>query len=165
MNDIIKSQRLIDKYSDIIYRIAIRRLRNKEDAKDVVQEVLMKYVATIYKGKVFETQDDERYWMIRVAINTCNSMKRRLKCRRNYKMDINIIDPSDKPNDEILELLDVLSPKYRIVFELHYIEDMKISDVSKILNITEDNVKTRLKRARNMVKEYKAKEDKIYEQI
>lgn len=165
MNNLIKSQVLIDKYSDMIYRIAVRRLKNKEDAKDIVQEVLMKYVSAIYKGKEFETKDDEKYWLIRVAINTCNSQVRRLKFKRLLKMELNTITMVDTTSENIIEMMNILSPKYREVFELHYIEDLKVSDVSKILNISEANVKQRLKRARDMIKEYKEKEDKIYEQI
>ena len=165
MNNLIKSQVLVDKYSDMIYRIAVRRLKNKEDAKDIVQEVLMKYISAIYKGKEFETEDNAKYWMIRVAINACNSQARKLKLKNLLKMELNTISMVDTTNESIIEMMSILSPKYREVFELHYIEDLKVSDVSKILNISEASVKQRLKRARDMIKEYKEKEDKIYEQI
>ena len=107
MNNLIKSQVLIDKYSDMIYRIAVRRLKNKEDAKDIVQEVLMKYVSAIYKGKEFETKDDEKYWLIRVAINTCNSQVRRLKFKRLLKMELNTITMVDTTSENIIEMMNI----------------------------------------------------------
>ncbi len=54
----------------------------------------------------------------------------------------------------LYESLKKLKQKYRIVFELFYINGMKISEIANILNISESNVKTRLKRARDKIKKY-----------
>ena len=52
----------------------------------------------------------------------------------------------------LLESIDKLEDKYRIVFELFYLREFKISEISKILKISEPNVKTRLRRAREKLK-------------
>ena len=63
---------ILERYADMVYRLAFARVKNPHDAADVVQEVFLKYVQTAKtKGEEFE-QDEEyrKAWLIRTAINT-----------------------------------------------------------------------------------------------
>ena len=147
------SDNLINKYSDMIYRIAIGYLKNKEDAEDIVQEVFLKYLTYIEKKK-FKDQNHEKYWLIRVAINLCcnelkNSNNKNLVL--SEKSIVNYFNLDEK-NYFILENIEKLEEKYRVVFDLFYLRDLKISEISKILKISEVNVKMRLRRAREKLK-------------
>ena len=145
-------QELINKYSEMIYNIAIRYLKNNEDAEDIVQETFMKYIKHIKKNGDFDTEEHIKYWLVRVALNLCNNELNSAKHNRNVSLfECKKVCYYDSKFD-YNELINKLSGKYRTVFKLFYIEDIKISEISRILCISESNVKTILKRARDKLK-------------
>ena len=60
------ARKIIDKYSDTVYRIALTRCGSVENAEDVYQEVFVKYFQTNPK---FNNEEHEKAWFIRVTIN------------------------------------------------------------------------------------------------
>ncbi len=152
MNIKFDFQNLINKYSDTIYHIALGYLKNREDAEDLVQEVFLHYINYI-KNNDFKDDNHEKCWIIRVTINLCRNAIKSKKNSKNVYLENEIIPDnfSDSENN-LLDCIDSLKEKYRIVFELFYIKDFKICEISSILNISEANVKTRLKRARDKLK-------------
>lgn len=166
MEDRFNSKNLIDNYSEEIYHIAIGYLDNEDDAEDVVQEVFVKYINHIKEGKRFTDKEHEKYWIIRVTMNICcnevNSARKRMNIplKENLYFTLRIDSESN-----LKEIINSLKDKYRIVFELFYINDLKISEISEILGISESNVKTRLKRARDKIKEYFEQEEKTEENL
>lgn len=166
MKDIVDLNNLINEYSDMIYHIALRYLGSKEDAEDIVQEVFMRYIKQIKRGKYFDDEEHEKCWLIRVTMNLCcneiNSAKRRttLPFKESLYCEINV------SSDNILyNCLNNLNSKYKEIFILHYIEDMKVSEISKVLRISEANVKTRLKRAREQIRKFIKRGEKSIEKI
>ena len=62
-------------------------------------------------------------------------------------------DPNVVTSDlELVELLNTLDEKYRIIVVLYYVEGFKISEISQLLGINQNTVKTRLSRARKSLK-------------
>ena len=143
---------IINKYSEMIYNIAIKYLKNNEDAEDIVQETFMRYMNRVKEKGEFESEEHIKYWLIRVARNLCNNEINSAKHNKNLSLIEcrGITNKSSTINN--YDIMNKLSSKYRTVFELFYIKDMRISDISKKLSISESNVKTRLKRAREKVK-------------
>lgn len=165
MKEIINLKSLTDKYSDMIYHIALRYLNTKDDAEDIVQEVFIRYIAEIKSGKLFDTEEYEKCWLIRVTMNLCcneiGSARRKLLPLNDvlyYELDIS-------SENLLYNAVNKLSKKYKEIFILFYIEDLKVSEISKVLGISEANVKTRLKRARNYIKEYIKRGEKSFERI
>lgn len=141
-------QKIIDKYAETIYRIAFEYLRIKSDAEDIVQEVLIKYMLN---KKKFKDENHERNWIIRVTSNYSNNLKK--SGWKRYTIPINEdLRLEYEYQYEIFGYLDLLKDKYRSVVQLYYFQDISIKQISKILDISEDSVKTRLKRARKMMK-------------
>ncbi len=149
-------EKAIDDYSDMVYRIAITRVRKKEIAEDVYQEVFLRLNRSIEK---IESEDHLKNWLIKVTIN-CT--KDELMSKWNYMdeipdnySDISSTDSGFKSNDAEMVFNEVqkLEEKYRTVIYLFYYEDMKISDIAKLLETNESTVKTRLMRAKNILKE------------
>ena len=101
---------------------------------------------------VFEDKNHEKRWLIRVTINLCYNENKSAKRKNTVPLaDCNLLEANT--DDRLLRYsLDKLKEKYRVVFELFYIDNFKISEISKILKISQANVKTRLKRAREMVR-------------
>lgn len=152
----IDLENLMDKYSDMIYKIALGYLKNTDDADDMVQDVFTNYIKFIKSNHKFNDEEHEKCWLIRVTINLCCNELKAFKNKRNTILPEAFFMELDFTEDEIclLDMVDKLDKKYRIVFELHYFRDLKISEISKVLQISEDSVKTRLKRARDKLKKY-----------
>ncbi len=154
MKNKLNIDNLVNEYSDTIYSIAIGYFKNKDDAEDIVQDVFTKYISCIKSGKNFKTEEYEKYWIIRVTMNLCCNKRK----ESNYKRNVPFIDKEtigfefSESESLLLESIDKLEDKYRIVFELFYLREFKISEISKILKISEPNVKTRLRRAREKLK-------------
>lgn len=142
---------LIREYYKTIYHISVGYLRNKEDAEDMIQDVFFKYVEHIKEEGEFEDKTHEKYWIIRVTINLCCNKLKTLKKMSNRNLDDNdkkYLLPENALFNEIQKLKDI----YKNVVILHYLECYKVSEISQILSISEENVKTRLKRSREKLK-------------
>ena len=147
-----KYRKLIDEYADIIYKIALSYLRNRDDAEDIVQEVFMKYMSN---KKPFKDNTHKKNWLIKVAINLCyNEIHKRKMVSRKIIDKTNCFEFMTEQENTIYSYLNKLDDKYKIVFELYYFHDYKTKAISNILRITEVAVRTRLKRARRMLKKY-----------
>jgi len=138
-----------DAYSGMVYRLGIIYLRNKADAEDVLQEAFIKL---LYQAPDFPDREDEKYWLIRITVNLC---KDRLKSfwRRNT-VPILDMDFTDKEAEDIglLSLVLSLPKKTKDVIYLYYYEGYNVSELSRILRISESAVKMRLKRGREHLK-------------
>jgi RNA polymerase sigma-70 factor (ECF subfamily) len=151
---------LVSKYNERIYNLALRILRNKEDAEDVLQET---FLQVIKKLNTFDGRSSFFTWIYRIGTNASLMKLRKKKqvfAELPDKPDLEdhlFIDWSQDPsldvqNEEIKNILDKaiseLSDNYRSVFILRDLENLSIRETSNILNITEENVKIRLRRAR-----------------
>ena len=160
---------LVSQYSERIYNLALRILRNREDAEDILQETFM---TVIEKLHTFDGRSGFFTWIYRIATNA--SLMKLRKKKVNFteipdNMDLHnlvdkesFVDWSHDPlwniqNKEVKSLLDnainELSDIYRTVFILRDIEQLSIKETAKILNISEENVKIRLRRARLFLRE------------
>ena len=153
-------------YSEIIYNIARRYLKTKEDSEDIVQEVSMKLIAYFKEGKEFNSETHEISWLIRVTINLCCNEIYSAKRRFCLPFNENIYCEFNVDSENLLtEAVNKLEYKYREPFILFHIEGMKISEISEVLRISEANVKTRLKRARDKVREFVKRGERSFERI
>lgn len=142
-------------YKDTIYSIAYTYMKNVLESDDVVQDVFMKYLNSNEK---FKTLENEKYWLIRVTINTCKSYLKKV-WKQRVELDDSKIDTVTKTdeNTNMFELVYSLPHKYKEIIVLRYYEDLSIIEISKTLNISVSAVKKRLERARNMIKEKEIK--------
>ena len=131
-------------YSEMIYRIAYTVLKSKSDAEDTLQEVLIKYVTT---NKKFKDEEYKKRWLIRVTLNMSYNLKKSAWKRHTVPLE-DEIKFEHKYQDEIFDIIERLDKKYKDVVCLYYYEDVPIKEISKILKISEDNVRKRLSRAR-----------------
>ena len=156
----------VRQYADMVYRLAVSNTRVTQDAEDVFQEVFVKLVR--YKDKI-EDEEHLKNWLIRVTINEA----RRIEgsgWKKNVSLDTTDDDdtewtPPDEEtdtspedafltterNESILEKVRELPQKYREVIHLHFYEEMKITEISQMLGVNEATVKTRLRRAKDIL--------------
>ncbi len=141
-----------DLYKDTIYRIAYTYVHNHQDSEDVLQEVFIKYLNS---NDLFESLDNEKYWLIRVTTNIC---KNKVTSFWNKKIIINenVIDVAQNKDEtekaRIYSILTNLPNKYKEPLVLYYYEDFKIEEIAKILKKTTCCIKKRLERGRQMIK-------------
>lgn len=156
MND-EEYSRIVNQYTDIVYRVALSYAKLKPDAEDVVQTTFMKL---LIKEVNFQDEEHIRKWLIRVAINECNSLWSSF-----WRKHVDFTDKIEQePKFTTEEKSDLyyavmqLPRKYRVVVHLFYYEGYSTKEISQILHIKEATVRTQLVRARKQLKQ-RLKED------
>lgn len=162
--------RLVDAYSNKIYRLALKMLAQQQDAEDILQETFIK----AYRGlKTFDGRSKISTWLFRIATNEALMVLRRkhpkllsldepLDSEEGENEPIQIIDWCCLPEIEFLsvesrERLDAavqkLPESLRVVFLLRDINDLSTHETADVLGLSETAVKTRLSRARLRLRE------------
>lgn len=143
---------IAERYMDTVYRVAYSYLKNRDDANDVTQDVLLDLYRT---EKEFESDEHLKNWLIRATVNRCK-MLFRSPWRRREDLD----DYTETLKFEQKEYLDLfravmaLERKYRVPLLLFYYEGYSTREVAQILSLPEKTVSTRLFRARAQLKNY-----------
>ena len=144
------------RYMDMIYRIAYSRLGDPDDANDITQDVLVKLYKT---DKEFESDSHMKNWLIRVTLNQCKTA-----FRAPWRYHENIDDYAETLGFEKEEDWDLfvavmkLDHKYRTPIILYYCEGFSTSEIASMMNIPANTVSTRLRRAKEKLKEYLTEE-------
>lgn len=156
---------LVTRYESKVYSLAMKMLRNPEDAEDVLQDTFLR----AYRGiKSFKGNSTFSTWVYRI---TANSALMRLRKKQLPQVSIEDADERDAPisiadwapgpveqllNQEMQkvmdEAIDALPAEFRQVFILRDVEEMSNAEVAEILDLTVAAVKSRLHRARLKVR-------------
>lgn len=150
--------RKVSELKNGMYSVAIGILRNEADADDALQNAL---IASYQHLDQLKFTEKFKPWIYKILTNECY----RIINNRRYDADINEIDcAADNTQDyetkeTLWSIINSLELNYRIVIILFYYEDMSIKDIAKTLNISNDNVKQRLSRARTKLKLLLSQED------
>ena len=139
---------VVGKYSNMVYRLALAQMKNKQDAEDVFQDVFLRYIS---KPRTFESEVHRKAWLIRVNINRSRSLWAAM-FRKTEPLDEALAAESNA-EDDISEYLAILPQKYRPVIHLFYYEELSIKQISGVLGAKESTVRTWLTRARSILRE------------
>ena len=140
----------IEEYKLDLYRLALSILKNDEDAKDAVSEAICRSYARLGSLK-----DDEKFkpWIMRILANCAYDILR--KNRNVTSMEEGFEAAAEAENIELRLSLKTeimrLESDYRAVVVLFYYDDMSVREISNVLHISQNAVKTRLCRARAML--------------
>lgn len=133
-----------------MYKTARSILSRDADAADAVSETILtcwEQMGSLKYNRYFKT------WMTRILINKCYELIRK---NRIISSDAKLPEQGyfeiSYENIEWKETLDSIPEKYRLVMMLYYVEGFKVSEISKILEISEGTVKSRLARGRDNLK-------------
>lgn len=144
----------VEKYRDMLFRLAYSNTGDLSCCDDIVQEVFIKYLNA---GKRFADEESKRFWLIRVTINRCRDHTRLFRNTHRCGFDENTAYENDSGLDEkiaLREALKKLPVKYRDVIFLHYYEGYSAAQIGKILKISTSAVTSRLQRARETLRKY-----------
>lgn len=158
---------LIRRYNERLYHIARGYLKDEFDVEDIMQETYIKAFESLHQ---FQGRSQFSTWITRILINTALAKLNQANSHSNIDIDDLLVDEDknfqlliQEQNQEqkvmrrnLLDLLetaiDQLPEKYRLVFMMRVVENMSINETAECLEITSDNVKVRLFRAKNILK-------------
>ena len=159
--------KLILAEKDSLYKIAISRMKTIEDAEDVIQETVIEaYVKmhTIRKNESFKS------WIRTILLDMIKTFYER-KAKKDIKIQTKLMENFEKDNvNNIIKteqdmdfkmLLNKLEDEDRTIILLFYNDGYKVKEISKILNMNVNTVKTKLSRARKKIEKMKQRGDKI----
>ena len=153
----------IERYTDMVYRLAFSMMKNKYDADDIHQEVFVQYISNY---AMLESEEHKKAWLIRVTINTCkNWWKSAWQRKICGLMEGQAAMGQDESlmqwemQHPVVEQVRKLPQKYKVVIHLFYYEEMSVKGIAEVLGVKESNVRARLTRARQKLKEVLKEED------
>jgi RNA polymerase sigma-70 factor (ECF subfamily) len=155
---------LFDKYREKVYRLALRFVRNKEDALEVTQDVFLR----VYLGiKKFKTDSKFFTWLYRITVNRAIDFTRKQKARAVQEADTLVLEAEGKappgrsvePDPQELaesrelaaklqQAVETLSEKHKTVFLLHAVQNLSYKEISQVMGSNIGTVMSRLFYAR-----------------
>ena len=152
----MNAEQIVRKYSDMVYGIAIRYVRNRMDADDVYNDVFYRYFR---RERTFASEEHRKNWLIRVSVNAAKDflIKKRsdVELRDDMFEDVRT-DSSNVSREELMDLRDglkKLKEEYREIIELYYINGFNTKEISVMLQKSENTVKSQLLRGRQKLRE------------
>ena len=164
--DDVAFQYLIQKFKDRVFNLTLRLTRNPDDAEEVLQET---FLAIFDKIDTFQGKSKLSTWIYAIAYNAAlNRIKKNNSSAVTFEDETALnIDPSWLRNksvvfnhggetpllqkeleDKLNQAIDTLPDGYREIFILKEIEKMSVKDIAELFHINPGAVKTRLHRAR-----------------
>jgi RNA polymerase sigma-70 factor (ECF subfamily) len=142
-------QQIVNKYSDMLFRICYCILCSKVDAEDALQDTFVKLIT---KAPEFTDDEHEKAWLIKVATNISRNMLM-LRLRRSTTNLDDIAEIGVKDEDsEVFEAIMGLPVKYKIPMVLFYVEGYKTNEIADIMQISCEVVRKRLQKGRELLK-------------
>lgn len=151
---------LMRRFGDDVLSLAYFYLKDRQMAEDAAQEVFLR----VY-NRLDEFRGESSYytWIYRITVNLCRDRLRSWYCRRMIPWErcsdsLSGDDTEEKALDnieasEVLQAVLELPPIYREVVVLKYYSDLPVSEIARICGIKNNNVRVRLHRAYQMLKE------------
>jgi len=149
---------LVDRYKDLVFTLALRMVKNREEAEEVSQDTFLKVFKSLNKFK-----GDSKFstWIYRVGYNTClDRIKKNKRAQRTVTID-EFTEHQIKTLDNALDNMEMEERKLAIqnclqllpsedgyLITLYYFEELSLEEISKIIDITVNNVKVKLFRSR-----------------
>lgn len=158
--EIVAFELLADTYRPVLFSLALRMLRNVDDAKDAVQETLVKAFRAIHD---FDPERPIKPWLCRICSNCCVDAvrSRRRDADPLDQHEYMLQDESESLEDRahgslrqtaVLDAIGRLPEKYRDIILMRHFRHMDVNEIAAALNKPEGTIKSWLFRARALLK-------------
>ncbi len=152
----ITADAAIDRYADMVYRLARSQMKNTTDADDLFQEVFVRLVSHIQD---LESWEHVKAWLIRVTINCAKK-----HYAQYWNRNVDYMEEPERMADEgdgyelpeehpVRAAVQKLPPKYRLVIHLYYFEERSVAEIAQLTDQKETTIKSQMHRAREMLKD------------
>lgn len=150
---------MLERHKDAVYRQMIRMCGNREDAEDTLIEAIM---AAYRASDSLRSEEAFRGWLSMIGRRVCIRMRKREALTPVMALADVEVPSEETPQDEVARnemkgcvqsAVAALPPMYRSVYVLREIEEVPAEEVAERLGLTVAAVKSRLHRARKMVRE------------
>ncbi len=174
--DALAIEVLIRRYQHYVYRLCYLVMRNEQDAEDMTQETFIRAFRALPRFEIRQGTSFEA-WLYRIAVNACRSRMR----RKWYQVlpwpepaPQMVAEPAEQPErqmiqgeqrDRILEAIDCLGEKHRLVVFLRYYAGLTNEEIARALDIPSGTVRSRLHIARQRLRDLLAKQEEDGEQV
>ena len=139
------------RHVSMLHRVCYSYMKNAADTEDIVSDVFIKLIR---HGAGFQSDEHEKAWLLRIAINLC---KDNLKHWRRNVVNIDDYDLTENTDpfyeDETFKTIMELPERYKAVVYLHYYEGYSSAEISEILKRPKPTVLYHLHIARKLLKE------------
>lgn len=156
----VELKRMMDSYGNEILRIAYMYLKDLQRAEDAFQEVFLK---VYQKYESFNSNSSEKTWITRITINVCKDILRSSWIKKVLLFDnYEIEKTSPSIDNEVIQLEEneylfsqilSLPSVFKDVIILYYYQEFNTRELSKILGVPEGTIRSRLHRARELLKD------------
>jgi RNA polymerase sigma factor (sigma-70 family) len=151
-------EKLMRKYDQRLFRISMSIINDEAEARDILQNT---YITAYLQMSSLQNRSNFNTWIIKILVNESLLHKKR-KLKQQQTLNKQLSDEMETPlksllNKELKALLEKsiagLPEKYKLVFVMREIEEMSTHETMDVLNLSESNVKIRLSRAKEMLRE------------
>ena len=142
-------RQVMERYGDMVYRLALAQTHSSHDADDVFQEVFLRYLRA---APAFREEEHRKAWLLRVTVNCCKKLHGSFWRRHTVALSETL--PAQNPEGgELLGLLEGLPQKYRAVLHLYYYEGYATDEIAAILGRSPGTVRSQLSRGRALLRD------------
>ena len=140
----------VERWGDMVWRLALVRTANVSDAEDVFQEVFLRYFR--HEDR-FDSDEHRKAWLIRCAVNRAKRLHASPWRRRTVPLETAAQIGVEDEYREVYSAVLSLPAKYRAVIHLFYFEGLTTAEIAGHLGIAEGTVRSQLSRGRALLRE------------
>ena len=138
----------VDRYADMVWRLALARTGNVSDAEDVFQEVFLRHLR---HGHKLTSPEHEKAWLIRCTIQRSASLLTTAHRRHDLPLETAASLGVEDDDRAVYAAVLALPPKYRTAIHLHYYEGLSLDEIARATGARQGTVKSWLSRGRAML--------------
>lgn len=165
--DIQAFSAIIEKYQNMVFRYVYSQFNNYDEAMDITQEI---FIMVIEALPGFRKESKFSTWLYSIMVNYCKNQRKKQSrystvplniVRDDNEYDIQIPDERENPEEQVIrdeslriikEEIQLLPDDYREILVMRDVQGMSYNDISDILDIGLSNVKVRIHRGRELLK-------------
>lgn len=149
---------LVDRYKNLVYTLALRLIKNTEEAEEAAQDTFIKVFRSLDK---FKGESKFSTWVYKITYNTCLDRLKKQKAApyavpiddygtRQLAATENILDALDEQQRHraLQDCLKLLPGDEAFLLTLYYFEEQSLEEIAQVLGIKANNVKVKLFRCR-----------------
>lgn len=144
------AEEIMQDYGNMIFRMAYASMRNRADAQDVLQDVLVSFMKS---NPDFDNENHVKAWLIKTTVNRCKNLHLSAWFRlRNDVESFDIVYEDKAMHEDVLEALNQLNANERLLIHLFYYEEYTSAEIAEMLCKNENTIRSQLARARKKLK-------------